>query len=446
MEQNTQNTRRRARVITSNLDPAQADEIRRIMTGDAPVFTGANSGPIPNTPQQPFTTSVQGGPPVNSKGDRIDRLNIEAIKQQFRDKGAAAVDPHINNDDDEDDDEHHAPLPRPNVNRRPIPNEEQAATPSPNSAPQFELGKQRVDTKVPTDDDDYTYHRLEFPSNHAFYDSEIFVRPFSTEDIIDLSPARKINPATETYDNTLMLDVFSRTVKNFDVRDMHLGDFRFLFYWIKLNSFTRTPLTVNFTSKYGNKNKLTIKKSDIKINTLDKADIEKIHEYMDRGFVYPTIREGEEMDRFIRSKPKEEREKIQYAFSYVQFIKGASLEEKVNKFRKLSPDDMVDILQFSKLLDSYGVAETVKVKDQHFEPKAALKTLKDELKLIEEIDINSINNAALLDVITTNKEELEKEIARIEHSLSSTGEAAPSSETIKFYIDLDNFFPETLNL
>jgi hypothetical protein len=384
--------------------------------GNGPVFTGpsinnSNTNTAPNNQPNPYNYIA----PVNEKGQKIDRLNIDAIKAKF---AKATKGDSLDLDEDEE--------------------EEEVITPASTEKPAYKPS--RISTKMKSESD-YSYERLELPSNGFLYPNEIFIRPLSVPDLIDLHPARKKDPVTNSYNQTLMLDVLSRTVSNIDIRDLHIGDFRFIFYWLKINSFTKTPLNINFTSKYGNRNKATIKKSDINIETLDD---EAIVEYIEKGYKAPTIREGEEFQSYLLSYPEAERERLEYMFSYVQFVQGDDLQGKIDNFYNLTPDDMYDIVQFSKLLNKYGVIEVVEVVDQHFEVDKALELLKSEKAELDEFDINSVNNDAFYNAVLEKKKEINDELNRINDLISKGKEVRPTKEKIAFKLDLESFFPELL--
>jgi hypothetical protein len=380
--------------------------------------------------QQPINTAPQAQnpkeykAPVNERGERIDRLNIEEIKKRFQ-KSVDQI-----NDSIEEDEEYEAGV-------------ETSSTKTHSEIPYYK--PKRVNFNIPNDAE-FNYERIDLPSNGLLYPNEIFIRPLSVPDLIDLHPARKVDPVTKQFNQTLMLDVLSRTIKNMDIRDLHIGDFRFVFYWLKINSYTKTPLTVTYLSKYGNRNKAVVKKSDIKIQTLDD---DSINDYLEQGFIAPRIRDGEEFQSYLQSKnlgdseeDLKQKDQMEYAFSFMQFIEGDSIEEKIENFSKLTPDNLVDIIQFSKKLSKYGIIETVEVKDAQFNPEKALIKLKEDYLYLENFDTSTIENTDIYDTIILNKEAMKKEIDRIETGLSERKEVGPSKETVSFKLDLESFFPE----
>jgi hypothetical protein len=402
-------TKRRVQIIT--MDQPQPGMI----PPQAPILAPTFQKPQPNK-GLPINASVpssnQSAPQPLSREERIalERGNIQAELARIRGQSAPSNSHYAKTD--------HSPA-------------------QPNDAPEYEVKAQEFaytkENLEPMEETDALYKRVMMPSNNKFYNSVIYIRPFNSEELIELSSVRSEGKLNQT----LLMDIFDRTIKGRSVREFHLGDFQFIFYWLRLNSYTRTPMTFTATSKYGNKNKITIKSSDIQVRILE--DLE-----MPENLTYPRLKDAESFENYLIDKDEKNRALLEKAYSYAQYVIGNSVEEKLSKFLKLSPDDMVDILRFDKLISDYGISERITYKDIHFEAKSALQTLEKDLKALESVNLDEISEESMYDSIADSIKAISSEIARIKHEIKTTGEAAASSETIIFKLRLENFFPENM--
>lgn len=282
------------------------------------------------------------------------------------------------------------------------------------------------------------YRRVELPSRGVFYPSAIFCRPLSPREVMHLASIRR------SEDQSMLFDVLNNCVQNFDLRDLTLADFNFFFYWLRLNTFPSKPIKIRYISKYGNENQVEIAATNLSVTTLD-ITAEDYAKWCEKGFVAPSLRDGEEFNREIAKYSEQEKATLTYAFSYAQFLQGDTIAEKLEKYYQLSTETMFEIIEFSEIF-KYGVEEQVDVFDAKFNTQDAIAKLKADLADFEELDTTEIVNPVALQRLRAVQQEIRDDLDRImrESETSNTGEAAPSSETITFQLNVEDFFPENL--
>ena len=269
------------------------------------------------------------------------------------------------------------------------------------------------------------------PSNCLFYDyNDFFIRPFIMQDFFKIyqgNTQKRDDIIVDTVDGTVSIDVWDLTAK----------DFRYLMYWQRLNSYTRNPYDLNWTSFYGNRNKITISKSTLKIKELQ-ATREEYQQWLARGFKMPTMRDLNEYD--LLEKDLDALDKFKWIRA--KYLKGASVREKLDRADQISPDEFfIDVAEFVKLFEDYGVTEYAEATDAKFEGKAALATLDEYLRQNKTVvEIGNVNDAEL-PVLLDRIIKIEDEIKRINTKISNLGEATPMRETVTFSINVTDFFP-----
>ncbi len=413
--QRPQQNRRKIELI-QNLDPIHVGQLPEFGIKNkipATQFSPPGTNNLQPNPEQP-SFNISGLPETPSAMPALDFKSMQ--RQQVAD--------HIARDtrqrEAEREEKNNTPPPEPIIVREPV-----VKTPIP----------QNLKNK---------YSRVYLPSQGVLGFDSVFIRPLDSEELMLLHEVRV------SGSETALFDTLDRCIADVDIRDLCLGDFRFIFYWLKIQSFTRNPYTVRFISKYGNKNVVSIGMTDLVIKALE-IDDDDFDYYKEKGFVIPTLRDGEALNRFMSAIPektpeeKKAKDAIFYRCTYAQYVQGNSIEEKLENLRtKYEPDDWVDIMEFANIIKDFGVEETIKVTDKHFEADKALEYLKNGIEEIEKMDLIKINQPDLLELINTNKSRIQEEITRIETEIANTGEAAATSETVTFSLSLDDFFPENI--
>ena len=273
--------------------------------------------------------------------------------------------------------------------------------------------------------------RIILPSGNLFYNFDsITIRPFEITDLARLARAIK------RKDIVMINDVLDCVV-DVDLRDLWMGDYRYIMYWLRINSLTKIPYTLNWTSFYGNRNTTQVTQTDLQFSMLtDSLSPEQWQHYQALGLTYPNVRDSEE---WITTQVKLS-EDDRWIYERAQYVDGIDIFDKIRRLsdpRRHCLNALSDIKEFSELLGKGGVKEFVKVQDRHFNADAAFDRLMLELKDIEtllETDLEM--TAEQEDVMTTRLELLRQETERL-----STGEAEPMLETIPMRISVFAFFP-----
>ena len=179
---------------------------------------------------------------------------------------------------------------------------------------------------------------------------------------------------------TMLVDALAPTIRDFDIRDLTVPDWHSHLYWLRLNSYPRSPLTVPWTSKYGNENVTRVTQSSFEFEEL-KLTREEYLEWNRKGVAFPTVRDMELL--YDQSLSEETRWTLTYA-QYVH-LEGEPTPDwmklKVAKLEEMGADGIALINQFSQV-STHGVIEQVKVRDDKFDLDAAIEYIQNEVNAL----------------------------------------------------------------
>ena len=89
------------------------------------------------------------------------------------------------------------------------------------------------------------YQSISLPSGFIFYDfKDLKARKFEVRDLAKMSKVMK------TESHKLFKEVIQNCIDR-DVDSLTPGDFKYLCYWLRLNSYPNSPMSINWKSKYG---------------------------------------------------------------------------------------------------------------------------------------------------------------------------------------------------
>lgn len=294
--------------------------------------------------------------------------------------------------------------------------------------------------------------RQELPSRCVPYDfSEVFLRPLSFKML------GKIHAANVSKSYTMLLDALSNCISQ-DIRDLTPEDLTFIMYWIRDNSYPRSPLKFRYETRYGNEIEFSVKKSSLEIIELEMTK-EEYKEYQKQGLCFPTVRDaellfGDAVDPDVR-----------YLLEYAQYIKLTPEELRATeedeeledyeaysqkKIDKIENDLGLDILfvidNFSTKI-KHGVVERAIIRDPKFKPNEAAEYLKNKALEVREriINIPAITHSSDFDetvaMFLKLAEELEEEAADILNKLENNIKPLPKEEVVEVSITATDFFP-----
>lgn len=288
---------------------------------------------------------------------------------------------------------------------------------------------------------DLDWVRQDLPSRQVPYmgkTDEIFLKTF------DVPGLSRVHSAMRNNNFTLLVDALNNFIAS-DLRDITPEDFNFCMYWWRLNSYTRTPYTIPWTSKYGNQNEHRITNTNLEITEL-KMTRKEYEFWQNKGLCFPTVRDMEMLQSNLL--PEEDKWQIEFAqYVYVETQPIATYVDRKLAALKAGGIAMVeDIKEFSQLL-THGVKETVQVVDEHFKPEKAVKFMReavaDSRRLIAAI--LQENNDASLDMgligMSQRADALEEEADLIQKCIDEGVAYQPKKETITLSINAMAFFP-----
>lgn len=206
-----------------------------------------------------------------------------------------------------------------------------------------------------------------------------WVQPLNVEDLSRVHAAQQVGERGDSQQAlTMLVDALAPKIKDFDIRDLTVPDFYSFLYWLRINSYTRSPFTVNWTSKYGNENAKRLTMSSFEFKELDMPRSEYI-KWRDKGITFPTVRDME----VLASDDVDEANRWKMTYAQYVYIEGPAtsdqMKRKVAKFIEMGPDAVPDINEFTEL-SSHGVVEQIKVKDEKFDAETALKYLAEQIE------------------------------------------------------------------
>jgi hypothetical protein len=279
------------------------------------------------------------------------------------------------------------------------------------------------------------YERLDLPSGCIPYSfSNLNFRLFDPFDLAKLHRAR-----VEQSD-TLMIDVIDGTIDQ-DARDLTVGDFNFLMYRLRLDSYLSSPFKINYTSRYGNACEITLSNSKLEILPL-KITQNEYNFYKMQGIVCPTMRAWE------LAKVNQLDTEQEFLWQRAQYLsiplnddpKQDVYKEKIELLQAGGVAIMEKIRDYAEKI-AHGVKETITVTDDKFTPAPAIEHLrKTSVELREAAEVFSTTGMQVLELIT-RANDLSEEADLIEATIKDNKVYIPKSQEVQLNIQLLSFFP-----
>jgi len=258
----------------------------------------------------------------------------------------------------------------------------------------------KVNRSIPQADERFV--PLDLPSNYVFYDyDELRVRKFNIRD------AAKLTNASDLKSYVSFRDAIQCCI-NQDVDNLTLGDFKFICYWLRANSFPKTPITVEWTSKYGNRLVTPVLKNQITTLVTDITK-EQFKEWQDKGFDVPRMKFSEVYDTDLDSEGR-------FLYDNGIYFKGDTWKEKIDNLMNYTEENGLDgiliLNEFDKLIE-HGVEEKVMVLDTKFDVDEYKKKLKNKIVTIVNTMERLVANTEDYEVLESLKYKLEAELTSI---------------------------------
>jgi hypothetical protein len=201
------------------------------------------------------------------------------------------------------------------------------------------------------------------PSRGMFYagKDQLALTPLTVSQVKGIFSANRIK--SEYDQQRTMAGVIQDSVHDFDVLQLTTDDYRFVMYWLKLNSYPTVPFTVNWTYFDGERDKemsTAVSMSNWNITSCDVARAP--HRDMD----YPRVRDHIELLKIENPADK-------YIAEFAQVLRGDGLAAKVARLMS-EPASIIHDIKHHLLDFEHGVSEHVNVSDP--EGKEPQKTFK----------------------------------------------------------------------
>jgi len=283
--------------------------------------------------------------------------------------------------------------------------------------------------------------RQQFLTKDLLY-PEVHVRPMNMAVLKRLAAARAEEPARSF---TMMLDALQNCI-SIDIRSLSVPDLYFFQYWLRLNSYPRSPLTIQWTSKYGNANISRISgMSNFEMQEISMTR-EELKRWQKEGISIPTVRDMEVLISHELSADDEW--EIQYSqYMYVENIDENYLKNKIQSFHAAGLDVITRIDEFSNLI-AHGVVEHVTCHDQHFDLDKAITYLLDEIEVlgislseIQKQEDTTERNASVLAIIQ-HLDSRNTLLKTLQTAKENNEEVRPEKEVVSIGLpDINMLFP-----
>lgn len=268
---------------------------------------------------------------------------------------------------------------------------------------------------------DARYQSIYLPSMFKFYDFKtIMVRTF---EIRDLS---KMYSCLQSESYKLFKEVIQGCV-DVDVDLLTPGDFKYLCYWLRTNSYTKTPIRVEWMSKYGNKCISEVTKANITTLELD-TDMKVLEPWIKKGFTVPTMKFA---DIFQDGQLSESDD---FMYSNAQYFQGNTWEEKIQTMEKYLNENgleaLADVEEWDKLTE-HGVEEQMKVYNLNFDVQKYKELLESRIRKAK-ILLNNLQDKEGEDylVVSSGLVTTQKELEDLNKKLEKGEEIRPEPETL----------------
>lgn len=241
-----------------------------------------------------------------------------------------------------------------------------------------------VRAPLPSVERDPDYTSVELPSQFHFYN----FKELAIGSIRVKHQAKFARAAKEQSTRITVETISSLLGDGISAMDLTIPDFFWVMYWLRMNNFSKSPLTHravcrdtehNAAVERGEKKKDSlvtldiVSKSKIKETFLDVAAITAfqntadLHEFLKGGYTLsaPLIRDTIELeDKWADREDFQEIEFMADAASCIRSTNGelVSLEKRIEFVGNLTPDALNTLNEFRVLVQTYGVEEKISTK------------------------------------------------------------------------------------
>ena len=281
--------------------------------------------------------------------------------------------------------------------------------------------------KTPSAGPEYT--RVEPPSHFVPYDFDnLQIRKLNVRDL------SKIYQATTDESFSVLVDSIDDTI-NQNVRELTIQDFYFILYWQRIHSYPKSPFSIVWDSRYGNKNEFQVNDTNLTFKEINSTK-EDYQQFKEKGLDLPRVSDTEILEMEDLSKQD------QFMAERAKFLTGNSMKEKIQKLENHQDLTILDDISSFNETFQHGVEETVEVYDKKFEPNSAVEVLESSAKRLRDgISDTSDMTMDQVQYIMDEVIDREKEAEQIRNTLKEGGTPQPRSEELTISINALRFFP-----
>lgn len=268
-------------------------------------------------------------------------------------------------------------------------------------------------------------------SGLAGYPNVIHVRRFGFPDQARLK-------AAQHHRSTMLLCSAIGATIDIDPLKLTAGDFDYVLYWHRQNSYpANMPHVVEWRSRYNKINKSDIGKTKLTITSLESSD--ELEALREMGFDFPRMgalvwREAQEANLDV-----EKINLLDWAMNYSGGADTFDIEARMEKVNTLTDLSLLGHFDRWSRVSQHGVAESVSLSCKHFDPATALEDLASTLQRIAiETDSTTYTNADSVYVRSILDEIAAIQTATVNNTLN---EVVAVADEVSIPLDVHMFFP-----
>lgn len=285
------------------------------------------------------------------------------------------------------------------------------------------------------------FEELELPSRGLFYSNKkVMGKPMGFRNM------RKLSMLLKNPHPSILMEAVSPCI-SMDLNLLTQGDFVYFMYWLRSKSLPRTPMTVNWISRYGTKERLSVSLSKLKENRirLTNSTLEIFNKLKPYGVTMPKVFDMTLSAKFSLDYDIDEVE--QWTFDQVQYFNteiGETVNGRIERVSDLLDDNLdvlTDLALFKETFE-HGVEEvvTVQADPENFKPKEVINHLREQAARF------ILRAEAMLEQTGSDgdfyreADDYAKEADHIENMLKKGERVIPRKEDVVVNIDPLSFF------
>jgi hypothetical protein len=278
------------------------------------------------------------------------------------------------------------------------------------------------------------FQKVDLQSDFLFYDfsrDDFIFRPIDAPTQVLITNAKQANDGNG--DESMLYDALQNCAgPRIDLRDLTYEDMYNLLTWLQFNSYPNVPFDIDWTSKYGNVNSLTLEQHNIRYLRIG-ATREEVARWRAMGLDYPRVRDREILKSDLEPEDRD-------IYRRAQYFAGNSPEEKVERFYSASAQLLAE---YPRMLEAcrHGIFDHIDLVDQHYDPKAHLRSLRESIGRMEKDAERYKEDPQFYLSLMAEIEGITTKANEIEQSLKNGVRVEPDAERVSLVFAPLAFFP-----